>query len=350
MSAVVAIRNATQMLTAEERHHITGLIANLKDKYKTLNSDARREEQATKAQDAKRTTLLKKIHEIVPDFTDEGQSYDDLKNLHDTAKSDLAAKKQQDKHRERLVKKWNDAGFDGDCPSMSNDALDAHIKSLLKQRQDEKTAQKKLDAQILADANKRQKIFDKVSELGLQPAPDSTLEQLQGLLTRHNDAQKQQKKDAAACKKFRNQLNKIIADYPLAGITDAPNDATPSILENAVIEARQLRDAYKKAQKELEKTQKANERAAKKLADEKKKSDDKAKKLLAKETGEKGPNKNKFFQLFTKYITQEIENGNIDSSLIDDAGGKGKYNSKKWAEMDDSQKKDPAAPWNLLSA
>lgn len=350
MSAVVAIRNATQMLTAEERHHITGLIANLKDKYKTLNSDARREEQATKAQDAKRNTLLKKIHEIQPHFTDEDQSYDDLKNLHDTAKSDLKAKAKEDKDRERLVKKWNDAGFDGDCPSMSNHALDAHIKSLLKERQDEKAAKKKQDAQILAEANKRQKMFDKISKLGLQPAEDSTLEQLQTLLTRHNDAEKQRKKDIAACKKFRNQLDKIIADYPDAGITDPPNDPTPRVIEDAVIEARRLRDAYKKAQNELKKTQNAQERAHKKLAHEKKKSDDKAKKLLAKETGEKGPNKNKFFQLFTKYITQEIENGNIDSSLIDDAGGKGKYNSKKWAQMDDSQKKDPAAPWNLISA
>lgn len=350
MSAVVAIRNATQMLTTEEYDQITGLITNLKDKYKTLKSDSRREEQATKAYAAKRTTLLKKIHEIVPDFTDEDQSYDDLKNLHDTAKSDLKAKAKEDKDRERLVKKWNDAGFDGDCPSMSNDPLEAHIKTLLKERQDEKAAIRKLDAQILAEANKRQKMFDKVSELGLQPAPDSTLEQLQALLTRHNDAQKQQKKDIAACKKFRNQLDKIIADYPLAGITDAPNDATPSILEDAVIEARLKRGAYKKEQKELEKTQKANERAAKKLADEKNKSDAKATKLRAKETGEKGPNKNKFFQHFTKYITQEIENGNIDSSLIDNAGGKGKYNSKKWAEMDDSQKKDPTAPWNLISA
>ena len=350
MSAVVAIRNATEMLTTQERLHITDLIANLKNKFKALNNDAKQEERASKARETQRTSLLKKIHEIQPHFTDEDQSYDDLKNLHETAKSDFAEKKKEDKRRERLVKKWDDTGFDGDCPSMSNDALDAHIKSLLKERQHEKAAKKKLDAQILADANKRQKMFDKISKLGLQPAEDSTLEQLQTLLTRHNDAEKLRKKDIAACKKFRNQLDKIIADYPDAGIADAPNDATPRVIEDAVLRARQSRDAWKQAQNELKKTQKAQERADKKVADEKKKSDDKAKKLLAKESGEKGPNKNKFFQLFTKYITQEIENGNIDSSLIDDAGGKGKYNSKKWAQMDDSQKKDPTAPWNLISA
>jgi hypothetical protein len=350
MSAVVAIRNATQMLSVDERLQITDLILNLKTKFKELNSDAAKHDKVSKTELAKRNTLLKKIHDIEPDFTDEGQTYDNLKNVLDTVKSNRAHKIKQDKRQERLLKKWTDAGFDGDCPQMDNDTLDTHIKTLLKKQRDDKDKTKKEQALILSVQNKRKKIFDKVSELGLQPAQDTSLEQLQTILTRHNDDEKQRKKDDATVKKFRNQLDEIIAKNPDARIKDAPIDAGPTTLENTVNAARETRDTFKKEQKEHEKTLKAKERVDKKLADEKKKSDAKAEKIAAKDAGVKGIKKNPFYQAFTKYITQEIEDGQIDQSLVDDAGGKGKYNSKKWKEMDDSQKKDPTAPWNLISA
>lgn len=350
MSAVVAIRNATQMLTADDRDHISGLIDTLKTKIKELNSDAAKRDKIIKTEIAKRTTLLKKIHDIEPHFTDEDQSYDDLKTVLDTAKSNMNAKIKEDKRRERLEKKWNDSGFDGDCPKMDNDTLDAHIKTLIKNLRDDKNATKKAQTLLLSAQNKRNKIFDKVSELGLKPPQDSSLEELQTILTRYNDAQKQRKKDEANLNKFRNLLDDIILKNPDAGIIDPPNHLGPDALENALKVARETRDNYKKTQKALEKTQKAQQRAQKKLAEQKKKSDDKAQKIANKDSAIKGAKKNGFFQNFTKYISDEIANGNIDSSLVDDAGGKGKFNSKKWAELDDSQKKDSTAPWNLISA
>ena len=351
MSAVLAIRNATQMLTIDECHQITSLIDTLKTKYKQLNSDALKRDKDVKAELAKRNSIIKKIHEIEPHFKIESHfTDDDLKTVLESVRTNKSNILKENKRRERLEKKWTDAGFQSDCPQMDNDTLDAHIKTLLQKQRDDKNDAKKAQSLILSTQNKRNKLFDKVSQLGLQlPPPDTTLEQLQIILTNHNDSEKQRRKDDATIKKFRNQLDKIIADYPDAGIIDAPIDATSTTLENALNAARETRDNFKKTQKNLEKIQKAQERVHKKLADEKKKSDAKADKIAAKEAGEKGPKKNGFYQAFTKYITQEIEDGHIDQSIIDDAGGKGKYNSKKWAEMDDSQKKDLNAPWNIIT-
>jgi hypothetical protein len=233
---------------------------------------------------------------------------------------------------------------------MDNDTLDAHIKFVLQTQRDAKAATKKRDAEILSAENKRKKVFDKLTELGLKPDEAATVDELQTTLTQHNDAEKQRKKDDAAVIKFRKLLDELISKHPDAGIIDAPNDASPTTLENAVKAARITRDNFKKAQKELEKTQKAKERTEKKTASDKKKAEDKAKKLADKDAGIKGAKKNGHYQAFTAWVTQELSDGNIDQSLVDNAGGKGKYNSKRWAELDDEQKKDPTAPWNLLNA
>lgn len=350
MSAVVAIRNATQMLTVSERGHISGIIDILKTKFKELNTEAVKHEKTTKIVREKRNTLLSKIREIEPHFNDEEQSYDDLKNVLDTVKSNKTQMVKENKRRQGLEKKWNDAGFGGAFPEMDNDALDNHIKTLIKAQRDKKISDKKMEAQLLSAENKRKKVLVKLTELGLQPAASSSLEELQQILTEYNETEKQSKKDVLTIKKFRNQLNELISNNPDAGIKNSAEDVGAVALENAVKAARITRDLFKKNKLENDKAVKAKQRADNKIADDKNKSEMKEKKLADKESGIKGAKKNGFYQAFTSWITEEISSGNIDQSIVDDAGGKGKFNSNKWAEMNDTQKKDPTAPWNLISA
>ena len=142
-------------------------------------------------------------------------------------------------------------------------------------------------------------------------------------------------------------MNKLISDNPDAGILDLPHDANPSDLENAVKQARETRDNFRKTQKNKEKESKALERATKKAESDKKKLEAKEQKLADKEAGIKGKNKNEHYQLFAKWIAQEIEHGRIDQSDVDTAGGKGKYNSQRWKELTHEQKIDPTAAWNI---
>ena len=344
MSAVIAIRNATQMLTAEEHEHISGLIDNLKSKAKELKTQVK---ELTSA-NVKRTSLLNKIREIHPDFTDKDESYDDLKIVYENAKQMKAEALKQHKRRERLVKKWNDADFQGDCPDMDNDALDNHIKDLLTKQRQEKSALKKSQNKLKAIENKRNKLFDKLTQFGLSPDNDSTYEELQTILEQHNNSEKERKKELALRTKFRKQLDDIYSKNPDIPITSLPTDASSEFIQNVVIQARNARDEFKKNAKKLEQQKKAQERADKIAAEKKKKSDEKAKKAADKEAGIKGNNKNSHFQAFTAYITKQISDGLVSQSDIDDAGGKGKYNSKQWREMTDLQKKDSNAPWNRI--
>ncbi len=344
MSAVIAIRNATQMLTAEEHEHISGLIDNLKSRAKDLKSQVKELNSAN----VKRTSLLNKIREIHPDFTDKDESYDDLKIVYENAKQMKAEALKQHKRRERLVKKWNDADFLGDCPDMDNDALDNHIKDLLTKQRQEKSALKKSQNKLKAIENKRNKLFDKLTQFGLSPDNDSTFEELQTILEQHNNSEKERKKELALRTKFRKQLDDIYSKNPDIPITSLPTDASSEFIQNVVIQARNARDEFKKNAKKLEQQKKAQERADKIAAEKKKKSDEKAKKAADKQAGIKGTNKNSYFQAFTAHITQQISDGEISQSDIDDAGGKCKYNSKQWAEMTDLQKKDPNAPWNRI--
>lgn len=344
MSAVIAIRNATQMLTAEEHEHISGLIDNLKSKAKQLKTQVKELASAN----VKRTSLLNKIREIHPDFTDKDESYDDLKIVYENAKQMKAEALKQHKRRERLVKKWNDADFLGDCPDMDNDALDNHIKDLLNKQRQEKSDLKKSQNKLKAIENKRNKLFEKLTQFGLSPDNDSTYEELQTILEQHNNSEKERKKELALRTKFRKQLDDIYSKNPDIPITSLPTDASSEFIQNVVIQARNARDEFKKNAKKLEQQKKAQERADKIAADKKKKSDEKAKKIADKEAGIKGTNKNSYFQAFTAYITQQISDGLVSQSDIDDAGGKGKYNSKQWAELTELQKKDPNAPWNRI--
>ena len=351
MSAVVAIQNATRMLTADEREHISGLIDNLKTKFRELNSEASKRDRAAKTELTNRNKLLTKIRQIEPHFEmNEGQSCEDLQTVLDSAKSYKANKAKDDKRRERLEKKWNDSGFEGECPEMDNDTLDAHIKTLLERRRDAEKAAKKLKSQASSAENKRQKMLQKLTELGLKPDEHSTMEDLQALHSRHNESEKLRAKNERDVKKFRKQLDDLILKHPDAGIKNVPNDAGPNTLETAVKNARDTRDLFKKEQKELEKLKKAQERADKKAVNDKKKNEEKAQKLANKAAGVKGVKKNGLYQAFTAWITDEIAAGNIDQSSIDEAGGKGKYNSIKWKEMSESEKKDPLAPWNQNTA
>ena len=344
MSAVIAIRNATQMLTAEEHQHISGLIDNLKSKAKELKSQVKELQSAN----VKRTSLLNKIREIHPDFTDKDESYDDLKIVYENAKQMKADELKQHKRRERLVKKWNDADFQGDCPDMDNDALDNHITDLLTKQRQEKSALKKSENKLKAIQNKRNKLFDKLTLFGLSPHNDSTYEDLQTILEQHNNSEKERKKELALRTKLRKQLDDIYSKNPDIPITSLPCDASSEFIQNVVIQARNARDEFKKNAKKLEQQKKAQERADKIAAEKKKKSDEKAQKTADKQAGIKGTNKNSYFQTFTAYITQQISDGLVSQSDIDDAGGKQKYNSKQWGEMTDLQKKDPNAPWNRI--
>ena len=351
MSNILAIQNATRMLTAAEREQIAELIDNLRTKSRELNSEASKLDRVAKTEATKRNTLLTKIHLIDPDFqVTEGQSSEDLKTVLADAKSYKANKAKEDKRRTRLENKWNDSGFEGECPEMDNDTLDAHIKTLLERRRDAEKAAKKFKSQASSAENKRQKMLQKLTELGLKPDEHSTMEDLQALHSRHNESEKLRAKNERDVKKFRKQLNELILKNPDAGIKNVPNDAGPNTLETAVQNARETRDLFKKAQKEQEKQLKAQERADKKAAEQQKKNDEKAQKQANKAAGLKGPNKNGLYQAFTAWITDQIAIGNINQSDVDDVGGKGKYNSIRWKEMSDSEKKDPHAPWNRISA
>ena len=171
---------------------------------------------------------------------------------------------------------------------MDNDTLDAHIKTLLERRRDAEKAAKKLKSQASSAENKRQKMLEKLTELGLKPDEHSTMEDLQTLHSRHNESEKLRAKNERDVKKFRKQLDELILKNPDAGIKNVPNDAGPNTLETAVKNARETRDLFKKAQKEQEKQLKAQERADKKAAEQQKKNDEKAQKQANKAAGLKG--------------------------------------------------------------
>ena len=42
---------------------------------------------------------------------------------------------------------------------------------------------------------------------------------------------------------------------------------------------------------------------------------------------------------FCSWIKQQLDDGIIDQTEIDEVGGKGKYNSKRWNELTSEQKK-----------
>ena len=348
MSNVLAIQNATRMLTAAEREQIAELIDNLRTKSRELNSEASKLDRAAKTEATKRNNLITKIRLIDPDFqVTEGQSSDDLQTVLADAKSYKANKAKEAKCRTRLENKWNNSGFEGPCPEMDNDTLDAHIKTLLEQRRDEEKAAKKLKSQATSAENKRKNLYEKLTKLGLKPDEHSTLEDLQALHSRHIESQKQLARDERVVKKNRKLLDELILKNPDAGIKNVPNDAGPNTLETAVQNARETRDLFNKALKEQEKQLKAQERADKKAAEQQKKNDEKAQKQANKAAGLKGPNKNGLYQAFTAWITDQIAVGNINQSDVDAVGGKGKYNSIRWKEMPDYEKKDPLAPWNI---
>ena len=347
MSPVEAIRNATQMLTAEEREHIKPLIENLKAKLNILNLEAAKHDRESKSARAKRDSLVKKLVKIDPHFEDTQQSYQDLETLLANAKSQKSLKEKNDKKRARLQKKWTNSGFEGDCPNLDIDALDQHIKDMIKKQREDKLAHNKAQNALVSIENKRKKLFDKLTESGLTPPESATHEELLTFQKQHNAEQKAHEKNQRDAQKFRNQLNKLISDNPDAGILDLPHDANPSDLENAVKQARETRDNFRKTQKNKEKESKALERANKKADSDKKKLEAKEQKLADKEAGIKGKNKNEHYQLFAKWIAQEIELGRIDQSDVDTAGGKGKYNSQRWKELTQEQKIDPTAAWNI---
>ena len=107
-----------------------------------------------------------------------------------------------------------------------------------------------------------------MTELGLQPASSSSIEELQQILTEYNETEKQSKKDVLTIKKFRNQLNELISNNPDAGIKNSAEDVGAIALENAVKAARITRDLFKKNKLENDKAVKAKQRADNKIADD----------------------------------------------------------------------------------
>ena len=132
MSAVVAIRNAIDMLQVADLEHIAPLREAFLQRETLLKTEHKNAEKLRKQTDAKRLTLLKKIQKIEPSFNYDGQSDPDLHTYLTEIKTKAAEDAKYQKKRDTLIKKFTDKFPTEECPTdMTNDDLAAHIKSKL---------------------------------------------------------------------------------------------------------------------------------------------------------------------------------------------------------------------------
>ena len=347
MSAVIAIRNAIDMLQVSDLEHIAPLREAFLQRETVLKTEHKNAEKLRKQSDAKRLTLLKKIQKFEPSFNYDGQSDPDLHTYLTEIKTKAAEDAKYQKKRDTLIKKFTDKFPTEICPNdMTNDDLDAHIKSKLDEQKKYKAEKKKLDSKALRDAN----LISKLSSEITTSIPDgASVDDLKTLIKQQKTSAQEQKRENANRAKFRKLHDAIREQYPDAHISPISLDASSSELQLALEDARQKRDNKKLFDKEQEKKRKAQERADKKAADIRNKLDQKTLKAENKLNGVKGTQKNASFQRFCSYIKLQLDNGHIDQTDIDEAGGKAKYNSKRWAELNSEQKNNPKSPWNIPS-
>lgn len=345
MSAVVAIRNAIDMLQVSDLEHLQDLRDSFKLRESVLKTEHKNAEKLRKKSDTKRLTILKKIQKIEPSFNYDGQL--DLQTYLTDLKTKAAEDAKYQKKRDTLIKKFTDKFPTEICPNdMTNDDLDAHIKSKLDEQKKYKAEKKKLDSKALRDAN----LISKLSSEITTSIPDgASVDDLKTLIKQQKTSAQEQKRENANRAKFRKLHDAIREQYPDAHISPISLDASSSELQLALEDARQKRDNKKLFDKEQEKKRKAQERADKKAADIRNKLDQKTLKAENKLNGVKGTQKNASFQRFCSYIKLQLDNGHIDQTDIDEAGGKAKYNSKRWAELNSEQKNNPKSPWNIPS-
>ena len=348
MSAVIAIRNAIDMLQVSDLEHLQDLRDAFKLRESVLKTEHKKTEKLRKQSDTKCLSIVKKIQKIEPSFNYDGQVESDLHTYLTQIKTKAAEDAKYQKKRDTLIKKFTDKFPTEECPTdMTNDDLDTHIKSKLDTQKKYNAEKKKQDAKALRDANLISKLSEQITSL---PIPDgASVDDLKTLLKQQKIAAQEQKRENANCAKFRKLHDAIREQYPDAGISPISLDATSQELELALQDARQKRDNKKKFDKEQEQKRKAQERADKKADDLRKKLQDKTLKAENKLNGVKGTQKNAPFQRFCSYIKQQLDNGHIDQTDIDDAGGKAKYNSKRWGELNSEQKNNPKSPWNIPS-
>ena len=347
MSAVIAIRNAIEMLHVSDLEHLQDLRDAFKLRESVLKTEHKKAEKLRKQSDTKCLTIVKKIQKIEPSFNYDGQLESDLHTYLTHIKTKAAEDAKYQKKRDTLIKKFTDKFPTDDCPiHMTNDDLDAHIKSKLDTQKKYNAEKKKLDSKALRDAN----LISKLSSEITTPIPDgASVDDLKNLIKQQKIAAQEQKRENANCAKFRKLHDAIREQYPDAGISPISLDATSQELELALQDARQKRDNKKKFDKEQQQKRKAQERADKKADDLRKKLQDKTLNAQNKLNGVKATQKNAPFQRFCSYIKQQLDNGHIDQTDIDDAGGKAKYNSKRWRELNSEQKNNPKSPWNIPS-
>ena len=381
MSAVIAIRNAIPNLQIKDIEEVAILMAAFNARVSVLKSEDRNAQKTDKQNTSKRKTILDKIHKIdpsfqfgsqsdeelkdyldktkraiaiqaksdkkrnnlidkiqkiEPSFLDECQSEEELNDYLDKTKHAIALQAKADKKQDTLMKKFHDKFPTEMCPSdMTNEELDSYIKTKLQEEREAKAEEKKFQAQKSRDTERFNKIANEISG----PIPEGiSIEDLKQLL-------KEQKNENAKCEKFRTIFDDIVKKNPDAGISPVSFTATSSELQLAIKNARDKKNAKKRADIELEKQINAQKRADKKLEAERKKLADKTLKQKNKENGIKAPPKNAYFQAFAKHISQQIREGIIDQVEITEAGGKSKFQQKSWSDLTDEQKKDPNSDW-----
>ena len=150
MSAVIAIRNAIEMLQVSDLEHFQDLHDAFKLRDSLLKTEHKKVEKLRKQSDTKCLTIVKKIQKIEPSFNYDGQLESDLRTYLTNIKTTAEDAKYQ-KKRDTLIKKFTDKFPTDDCPiHMTNDDLDAHIKSKLDTQKKYNAEKKKQDAKASA--------------------------------------------------------------------------------------------------------------------------------------------------------------------------------------------------------
>ena len=344
MSAIIALRNAIELLKISDLDQVPIILEALKNKHKFLKTEAVKTEKSHKQSDTTRINILKKIHKIEPSFEDTQQSEAELNKCLEDFKKISIEKLTHTRKRVSLEKKWDDKFSNEPCPTdMTNEQLEEHMKSILIENKKKLADDKKILNKRISEQNN----IDKLSKQITEPIPPgSTIEQLKNILKLQKQSALNAKRAESNCDKLRKMLNEINIKYPDINVQIPPHTATVTDLETALKQARELRENKKKSDLSAEKERKSKERETKKQSAIAAKESLKNKKLADKVDGEKTPPKNAPFQRFCKHIGILIENGSIDSSDIDKLGGKGKYNSAKWKELSTEQKTSQDAPWN----
>ena len=153
--------------------------------------------------------FLRKFRSSEPSFNYDGQSDPDLHTYLTEIKTKAAEDAKYQKKRDTLIKKFTDKFPTEECPTdMTNDDLDAHIKSKLDTQKKNKADKKKQDAKALRDANLVSKLSQQITSL---PIPEgASVEDLKTLIKQQKTIAQEHKRELPIVISLENSMTLFV--------------------------------------------------------------------------------------------------------------------------------------------